>query len=278
MSDTPPADPVAAFRAERSATIQSYGSDSAFKALSADWTRAAFERRYMYNWEALGRPVIQLPADMMALSEVIWAVKPDVIVETGIAHGGSVVHSAAQLALIDLCEAAENGETVDPRAPKRRVVAVDIDIRQHNRAAMEAHPLAPRIALIEGSSLDQSVIDAVYAHAEGAQSILVCLDSNHTHDHVLGELRAYAPLTSQGSYCLVFDTIIEHLPKDFFQNRPWNPGDSPASAITAYQRACEAEGLTGVDGAPLRLALDEEMDGKLMLTAAPGGFLKRLSL
>jgi len=270
-----PDDPIAAFRAERAGAIARYRDDGEFQALSADWTKAAFERRYMYNWDALGRPVIQLPADMMALAEVIWAVKPDLIVETGIAHGGSVVHSAAQLALLDLAESTERGELLDPRKPRRRVVAVDIDIRPHNRAALEAHPLSPRYTLIEGSSLDAAVIAQVHALAEEAETVMVCLDSNHTHDHVLAELRAYAPLTSRGAHCVVFDTIVEHLPHGFFPDRPWNPGDSPKTAIDAYLSECAAEGLSGTDGAPLNFALDAEIDAKLLLTAAPGGFLRR---
>lgn len=268
-------DPSAAFRAERAATIARYPAETAFQGLSADWTKAAFAQHYMYNWEALGRPVIQLPADMMALAEVIWAVKPDLIIETGIAHGGSVVHSAAQLALLDLADATERGEMLDPQNPKRRVVAVDIDIRAHNRAALEAHPLKPRFTLIEGSSLDAGVIAQVHALAEGATTVMVCLDSNHTHDHVLSELRAYAPLTSRGAHCVVFDTIVEHLPRDFFPDRPWNPGNSPRTAIDAYLAECARDGITGVDGTPLTLALDTEIDAKLMLTAAPGGFLRR---
>lgn len=272
---TDPKDPIAEFRAQRADRIGRYREDADFAAVSAAWTRAAFERHYMYNFEACGRPIIQLPADVMALSEVIWATKPDLIVETGIAHGGSVVHSAAQLALLELAEAAQAGRVVDPARPRRRVVAVDIDIRPHNRAALDAHPLRNRMVLIEGSSLDAGVIGEITALARQAKTVMVCLDSMHTHEHVLGELRAYAPLTSRGAYCVVFDTIIEDLPPGFFPNRPWNPGDSPRTAIAAFAKECES-GLTGLDGAPLQLALDEAIDGKLMTSAAPGGFLKRL--
>lgn len=268
-------DPAAAFRAERAARIAGYREDAAFGAVSADWVRAAFERYYMYNFEACGRPIIQLPADVAALSEVIWATKPDLIIETGIAHGGSVVHSAAQLALLDLAEASASGTPLDPAKPRRRVVAVDIDIRAHNRAALDAHPFRNRMTLIEGSSLDAGVIAEITALARDAKTVMVSLDSMHTHDHVLAELRAYAPLVSRGAYCVVFDTIIEDLPHGFFPNRPWNPGDSPRTAIAAFEKECAA-GLTGLDGTPLRLTLDEEIDAKLMLTAAPGGFLKRV--
>ena len=269
-----PDDPIAGFRAERAARIAGYPSDAGFAAASAAFTRAAFERHYMYNFEALGRPIIQLPADVMAISEIIWATKPDLIVETGIAHGGSVVHSAAQLALLELAEAAETGGVVDPARPRRRVVAVDIDIRAHNRAALDAHPLRSRITLLEGSSLDPAIVAEVTALAHEAKRVMVCLDSMHTHQHVLGELRAYAPLVSPGAYCVVFDTIIEDLPPGFFPDRPWNPGDSPRTAIAAFAKECAA-GLTALDGAPLHLELDPEIDAKLMTTAAPGGFLRR---
>lgn len=267
-------DPAAQFQREKAARIAAYPADPEFGRLSAAWTQAAFERRYMYNWEWMGRPVIQLPADMLALGEAIWSSRPDLVIETGVAHGGSVVHSAAMLALIDLAEAAERGETLDPAAPRRRVVAVDIDIRPHNRAALESHPLASRITLIEGSSLDPDVIAQVRALARGRRA-MVCLDSNHTHDHVLGELRAYAPLTARGAHCVVFDTIIEDLPRDFFADRPWNPGDSPRTAIAAFLEECARDGAVGADGAPLKLTLDAAIDAKLMLTAAPGGFLRR---
>ncbi len=269
-------DPAAAFRAERAASIARYPSDAAFQSLSADWTKAAFERRYMYNWEALGRPVIQLPADLIALSEIIWRVKPDLIIETGIAHGGSAVHSAAQLALLDLADATERGETLDPQAPHRRVVAVDIEIRPHNRAALEAHPLKPRITLIEGSSTDAAVVEAVRALAADAATVMVCLDSNHTHDHVLAELNAYAPLVTRGAYCVVFDTIVEHLPQGFFADRPFDPGNSPHTAIATFLAECGKGAVTAADGTPLHLAPDTELDAKLMVTAAPGGFLRRL--
>lgn len=269
-------DPIARFAAERTARALAYPGNAAFGQVSADWTRHAFAEHYMYNWSWMGRPAIQLPADIMAMTEIIWAVKPDLIIETGIAHGGSLVMSASMLALIDMAEALERGETLDPSQPSRRVVAVDIDIRAHNREAIEAHPMANRILMIEGSSLDPTVIAKVAAAVGGARRVLISLDSNHTHDHVLGELRAYAPFTSKGSYCVVFDTIIEDLPKDFFPDRPWNPGDSPRTAIAAFRQECEAQDLKGMDGAPLRLEVDPEIDGKLVLTAAPGGFLRRV--
>ena len=267
---------VEQFEQERDALIGSYPGEASLQSASNAWVLEAFEKRYMYNWEWMGRPLIQLPNDVMAMAEIIQQVKPDLIIEMGIAHGGSIVFSASMLALLDYNEALENGEMLDPSEPKRKVVAVDIDIRQHNRDLIECHPMANRITMIEGSSLADDVISQVKKHADGYSNILITLDSNHTHDHVLDELRAYAPLTSKGSYCVVFDTIVEDLPKDFFKDRPWNPGNSPKSAIAAYKKECSDTGIKGADGAPLNLEVDDLIDNKLLLTAAPGGFLKRV--
>ncbi len=275
MSHADETDPIAAFEAERAASIARYRSDAAWQALSARWMEDAFRQRYMYNFAWLGRPIIQLPQDIVAMQEAIWTAQPDLIIETGIAHGGSLVASASLLALIELCEAATAGRVVDPRAPRRKVLGVDIDIRAHNRAAIEAHPLSHRIEMIEGSSVDARVIAAVKARAAKAERVLVCLDSHHGHDHVLRELEAYAPLTSAGSYCLVLDGIIEDLPANTFPDRPWGPGDNPKTAVREYLRLLDAEGRTAADGQPLRLAVDEHLESKLMLTVAPSGYLRR---
>lgn len=269
-------DPIAAFKAETAAQAAAYPEDSAFKEASAAWLDHAFRKKYMYNFAWADRPIIQLPGDMVALQEIIWDVKPDLIVETGIAHGGSLILSASMLALLELADAEAKGETVDPRAPKRKVLGVDIDIRAHNRAAIENHPMARRIDMIEGSSLDEHIISAVHDYAKSFNRILITLDSNHTHDHVLAELEAYAPLTSPGSYCVVFDTIVEDLADDVFPDRPWSKGDSPKTAIAAYQKILADQGRTATDGDALRLALDRSIDDKLLLSAAPGGWLKRV--
>ena len=273
---TATADPVAQFEQERTDRIQSYPQDQDFLEASRQWTLQAFDKKYMYNFDALGRPIIQLPADIVAMSELIWTIRPDVIVETGIAHGGSIVHSAAQLALLDMCDAIESGELLDPSKPKRRVIAVDIDIREHNRSAIESHPMANRIKMFQGSSLDQAIIDQVYKEVGDAKTVLVTLDSNHTHDHVLDELRAYAPLTSVNSYCVVFDTIVEDLPAGFFEGRPWDPGNSPRTAIAAYLAECADKGLKDGQGRTLEFKVDMAASDKLAVTAAPGGFLVRV--
>jgi cephalosporin hydroxylase len=205
--------------------------------------------RYSYNFTWLGRPIIQYPQDIVALQEIVWSVRPDLIVETGIAHGGSLVLSASLLEL-----AGGPGE----------VVGVDIEIRPHNREAIEAHPLGRRIHMIEGSSVDPGVVEQVRARAAGRERVMVLLDSNHTHEHVREELRLYSPLVTPGSYLVVYDTVIEDMPADAFPDRPWGRGDNPATAVRDF--------LAGADS----FVLDEEIDGKLLVTVAPGGYLRRV--
>jgi cephalosporin hydroxylase len=226
--------------------------------------RASISSQYSYNWFWLGRPIIQYPQDICAMQELVWEIKPDVIIETGIAHGGSLVLSASMLAMIDLCEASEKGELVDPKQPKRKVIGIDVDIRPHNRTAIEAHPLSNRIKMIEGSSVDPLIVDQVKAAVEDSKKIMVCLDSNHTHDHVLEELEHYAPLVSVDSYCVVFDTVIENLPQQMFLDRPWGPGDNAMTAVDAYLN----------DNA--NFEIDKNLDAKLQISVAPRGYLKRI--
>ena len=167
------------------------------------------EYKYSYNFSWMDRPIIQYPQDIVAMQELIFEVKPDLIIETGIAHGGSLVFSASLLALLDMTDAIETGTTINPAQSTRKVLGIDIDIRAHNRAAIEAHPMASRIQMIQGSSIAPDIIEQVKQIAKNYSRILICLDSNHTHDHALAELEAYASLTSVGSYCVVFDSVIE---------------------------------------------------------------------
>jgi cephalosporin hydroxylase len=198
------------------------------------------------------------------MQNLIWQIRPDLIIETGIAHGGSLVMSASMLALLDLCDGIESGSTIDPKKSKRKVLGIDIDIRPHNRAAIEAHPMASRIQMIQGSSIDPGVIAKVHAVAANYSRVLVCLDSNHTHEHVLAELNAYAPLTSVGSYCVVFDTIIEDLPAEMFPDRPWGPGNNPKTAVWEYVKTHP------------EFEIDKSIQNKLLITVAPDGWLKRI--
>jgi cephalosporin hydroxylase len=226
---------------------------------------ASLKAQYSYNFTSLGRPIIQYPQDMVAMQELIWKVKPDLIIETGIAHGGSLIMSASMLALLDMCEAIESGTMVDPKKSKRKVLGLDIDIRQHNREAIEAHPMSSRIQMIQGSSISPEVIAQVKAVAKSYQRVLVCLDSNHTHDHVWAELEAYAPLTSVGSYCVVFDTIVEDMTKAMLPDRPWGPGDNPKTAVWEYLKTHS------------EFVIDKSIDHKLLISVAPDGYLKRVS-
>ena len=220
--------------------------------------------KYSYNFTSLGRPIIQYPQDIVAMQELIWKVKPDLIIETGIAHGGSLIMSASLLALLDMCEAIKLGTVFDPKNSKRKVLGLDIDIRQHNREAIEAHPMSSRIQMIQGSSIAPKVIEQVKSVAKNYQRVLVCLDSNHTHDHVLAELEAYAPLTSVGSYCVVFDTIIEDMPKSMFPDRPWGPGNNPKTAVMEYLKTYP------------EFEVDKNIENRLLITVAPGGYLKKM--
>lgn len=267
---------IPAFKNECAANIARYSEDQAWKSLSNQWLAAGFKHKYMYNFESLGRPIIQTPVDMVATQELIWNIKPDLIIETGIAHGGSLIMSASMLALIDYCEAVEAGVALDPKATRRRVLGLDIDIRPHNRAAIEAHPMSHRIDMIQGSSIAPEVVCKVHAVAKKHSKVLVFLDSNHTHDHVLAELEAYAPLASLGSYCCVFDTVVEDMPADTFPDRPWSPGNNPKTAVWEYLKRIKDEGRKAADGAALAFEIDKNIEDKLLITVAPDGYLKRI--
>jgi cephalosporin hydroxylase len=218
-----------------------------------DFLVASTEAKYPYNFFWLGRPIIQYPQDIIAMQELIWLVQPDLIVETGIAHGGSLIFSASMLELVAACGGSQEA----------MVLGVDIDIRAHNRAAIEAHPMSRRIEMIQGSSVAPEIIAQVRTRALGRSRVLVCLDSDHTHEHVLAELQAYAPLTSVGSYCVVFDTLIEDMPAEMFPDRPWGRGNNPKTAVWAF-----------VETHP-EFEIDKQLDQKLLITAAPDGYLKR---
>ena len=247
------------FRDECAQNAQGAGADTELQAKSKDWLVHSCQHKYSYNFTWLGRPIIQYPQDIVALQELVWTVKPDLIIETGIAHGGSLILNASLLALLDLCE----GRTAAPR----RVIGVDIEIRPHNRAAIEEHPLFSRISLIEGSSIGEEVMAQVRREASSAERALVILDSNHTHAHVLRELELYSPLVSLGSYCVVFDTVVEDMPANFFPDRPWGPGDNPKTAVHAFLKTEAGQNF----------AIDQALQDKLLITVAPDGFLKRLA-
>jgi len=266
---------TAQFQQEVAENIRGLGGDRELKKLTLSWIEKANAHRYTYNFSCLGRPLIQFPQDIVAMQQLIWEVRPDLIIETGIAHGGSLIMSASMLAMLDYCDAAAAGSVVDPQASRRRVLGLDIDIRAHNRAAIEAHPLSHRISMIQGSSIDPEVVGQVQRYAGDFQKVLVFLDSNHTHQHVLAELEAYAPLTSRGSYCCVFDTLVEDMPDQMFPDRPWGKGDNPKTAVWEYLRRLE-EGRSAADGGRLAFQVDRSIEDRLLITVAPDGYLKRV--
>ena len=235
-----------AFDEERRGAIASMGADPALKEASLRWMIASDAYKYTYNFSWLGRPIIQFPQDMIAMQEIIWSVRPDLIVETGVARGGSLVYYASLLHLL-------GGDG--------RVLGIDIEIRPHNRAELQRHPLAGRIDLIEGSSIDAAVVAEVFRRAAGKR-VLVALDSNHTHDHVLRELNAYSPLVRAGSYIVVFDTIVEDLPAGYFGERPWDKGNNPKTAVATFLETND------------RFIVDRAVEDKLLITVAPGGYLR----
>jgi cephalosporin hydroxylase len=252
------------FREECANNIRNQAADAELQRATHDFLLRSFLHKYPYNFEHLGRPIIQYPQDIVAIQELIWQIKPDLIIETGIAHGGSLILSASMLALLDMCDAIESGKTIDPKMSGRKVLGIDIDIRAHNREAIEGHPMASRIQMIQGSSIDPIVIGQVQNIAAGYNRVMVCLDSNHTYDHVLAELVAYAPLTSVGSYCVVFDTVVESMPAEIFPDRPWGPGNNPKIAVQEYLKTHP------------EFRINKAIDKKLMISVAYDGYLTRV--
>lgn len=253
------------FDLERRLRIAQFAQDGVLNSLAHDWVFESMKRKYLYNFDWLGRPIIQYPQDMVAIQEIIWQVRPTLIIETGIAHGGSLILSASMLALLDYCEAVESGLAIYPSESKRKVVGVDIEIREHNRSAIERHPMSSKIEMIEGSSTDQRIINQVAKLAKDHSSVLVLLDSNHTHDHVFCELEAFANLVSVGSYCVVFDTFVEDMPTGYFADRHWDKGNSPRTAVDQFLKIHP------------EFEVDESIQNKLLITVAPGGFVKRIA-
>lgn len=242
------------FEKEVKERVNANAHNEALKSSAHQFIKNSLAPGYSYNFSWLGRPIIQYPQDMIAMQELIWEIKPDLIIETGIAHGGSLIFSASMLELISSCTGSE-GE----------VLGIDIDIRPHNRKAIEEHPMFKRISLLQGSSIEPEIVNQVVEKAKGKKRILVCLDSNHTHNHVLAELQAYAPLTSVGSYCVTFDTVVEDMPKELSGDRPWGPGDNPKTAVWEYLKTHP------------EFEIDKSIQNKLLITVAPDGYLKRIS-
>jgi cephalosporin hydroxylase len=258
-------DPITEFEQEVDANIERLAGLEDLTASTLGWMlRAGLGGSYTYNFSWLGRPLIQFPQDMVAIQELIWRTKPDLVIETGIAHGGSLIMTASLLAMLDYADAVRDGATLNPAEPTRRVLGVDIDIREHNRGAIETHAMSSRISMIQGSAIDSDVVSQVASVASSHERVMVILDSNHTHDHVLGELQAYAPLVTPDCYCVVFDTLVEDMPASIFTDRPWGPGNSPKSAVWEYLKEHP------------EFEVDKKMDAKLQISVAPDGYLRRL--
>jgi cephalosporin hydroxylase len=239
--------PEREFEQQKKTAVERQGQDARLEKLTGEWFDATCKHRYTYNFTWMGRPVIQYPQDIVAMQEIIWEVKPDLIIETGIAHGGSLVLYASILELL-------GGD--------RRVLGVDIDIRAHNRAAIEAHPMARRIDMIQGSSIDPDTVERVREHAVGRKNVMVVLDSNHTHAHVQSELEQYSVFVTKGSYLVVFDTVVERMPKDAFPDRPWGRGNNPWTAVMSFLETND------------RFEIDRRIQDKLLITVAPDGYLR----
>lgn len=240
--------PVLEFIAERIQRIRKNGSNTSLKATADAFIVASNAAQYSYNFSWMGRPIIQYPQDMIAMQELIWEIKPDLIIETGIAHGGSLIFYASLLELIG------HGE----------ILGIDIDIREHNRKEIEQHPMFKRIRMIQGSSVSPETVAQVKEIASGKQKILVCLDSNHTHEHVLQEMEYYSPFVTPGSYIVVFDTIVEDLPDNYLPGRAWSKGDNPKTAVWEFLKKHD------------NFVVDGTIDNKILVSVAPEGYLKRM--
>ncbi len=242
-------DPNKAFQEERSKAILDMGKDKEFRKMSLEWILKSNEYKYGFDFTWMGRPVIQFPNDMFIIQELIWQVKPDLIIETGIAHGGSIIFSASMLELV-------GGDG--------KVVGIDVDIRKHNRVEIEEHPMMKRIVMLEGSSTDEKIVNQVYEIAKDKKSIMVILDSNHSHKHVLAEMNAYGKLVNVGSYMVVFDTCIELFPKGYVSDRPWDVGNNPMTASEEFLETNDT------------FIRDELINSKAIITAAPNGYLRKI--
>jgi cephalosporin hydroxylase len=253
------------FKDECYAEIQQQGADNILKKLTNEWIDKAAEYKYSYHFEWLGRPIIQHPQDMVGVQQLLWTVQPDLIIETGIARGGSLIFYASILELIAQCGGNNNA----------KILGIDVDIREHNRSEILSHPMSKRIEMIQGSSISKDTFKTVEDFSKGYKKILICLDSNHTHEHVLAELKLYAPLVSKGSYCVVFDTMVEDMPEDRWSDKPWGKSNNPKTAVLEYLKKINESSLTAYDGDRLVLTIDKQIENQLLITVAPDGFLRR---
>ena len=241
-----------------------YKKNKNFTEIAQKFMIESVKNKYSYNFSWLSRPIIQYPQDIINIQELIWDLKPDCIIETGIAHGGSVIFNASLLCLLELENAINENDVFDHTNPLRKVYAVDIDIREHNLNEINNHFLKNRIELFEGSSIDKKIFNKIKESVRGFKKILVILDSTHSHDHVLNELKLYSDLVSKDSFCIVMDTIIDDLPKSLSPDRPWGPNNSPKSAVKEFLKTNKL------------FQIETKFEEKALITVAPSGFLKRI--
>jgi cephalosporin hydroxylase len=244
--DKPAINPTEEFFRDRDRRASENLNNERLRKATYDFLLEIVHTNYTANFSWLGRPIIQTPQDMFALQEIIWSQKPDFVIETGIAHGGSIIFYASMLELVG----------------KGKVIGIDIDIRKYNREAIEKHPLFKRVEMIEGSSIDPGIVEEVRQRIKGSRNVIVCLDSNHTHDHVLKELELYTPFIGKGGYCVVFDTGVEDLPREMIVNRPWGPGNSPKTAVWEFLKRNN------------RFEINKSIQSMLLITSAPDGYLR----
>jgi len=237
------------FKKKVEKNIHDLGASRDLQEAGMDFLRRSSALNYSYNFSWMGLPIIQFPQDVVAMQELFWKVRPDVVIEAGVARGGSLVFYAGLMEMMGI----KNG----------KVIGIDIDIRPHNRNAIEQHPMSKRITLVEGSSIAQETVDRAKKLIPPGAKVMVCLDSMHTHAHVLEELKLYSPLVTSGSYLVAFDTCIEFMPADFFPDRPWGIGDNPYTAVQAFLQ-------TTTD-----FEADNSIPDKLLITTARSGYLRK---
>lgn len=245
---------AALFQKEKEENIRAMTQDKNTKRIGRLFMDHVTDYKYGYYFTWMGRPIIQHPQDIVALQEVMMEVQPDLVIETGIAHGGSLILSASMLELLDI--AAPLSEI------KREVVGIDIEIRPHNRVAIEAHPMYRKITMLEGSSTDGDIVAAVREIARRHKTVMVLLDSCHTADHVLREMELYGPLVTAGSYLVIYDTLVEFEDKPH-TDRPWGKGNSPYTAVQKFLRTHK------------EFTVDEAIEQKIVITSCPDGWLRR---
>ena len=242
-------DELKKFQKVKNKNIGAMGKDKELKKKSMDWMIYSEKYKYTYNFEWMGRPIIKYPNDMVIQQEIIWKLKPDLIIETGIAHGGSLIFTASMMKMMDI---------------KGEVVGVDIDIREHNKKLIEDHPLYNMITMYEGDSTSEEIVEKVEKHIKGKKTIMVFLDSFHTEEHVLKELNIYSKFVTTGSYCVVLDTFIEFFPQGYFSERPWDVGNNPYTATKKFLSENN------------KFNIDTELTNKVMITETIDGYLKRI--